>query len=82
MMKKRVGAAGVLLLLTWSFLALSAPLSAQEKVIKLRYSNLFPPVHPKNKNQSHDPILVGAGSHPRPGSVASIGRVWDPAPTV
>lgn len=32
-----------------AFLSVSVPLQAQEKVIKLRYSNFFPPVHPISK---------------------------------
>jgi TRAP-type C4-dicarboxylate transport system substrate-binding protein len=32
-----------------AFLLTSAPLQAQEKVVKLRYSNFFPPVHPISK---------------------------------
>lgn len=31
------------------FLASAIPVSAQEKVVKLRYSNFFPPVHPISK---------------------------------
>ena len=49
MMKRRFVWMGVLFLVTVSFLTLSSPLSAQEKVIKLRYSNLFPPMHPNAK---------------------------------
>ncbi|MBI5586473.1 MAG: TRAP transporter substrate-binding protein [Deltaproteobacteria bacterium] len=45
-MKKKFVALSVLFLVALSFLLISTPLSAQEKVIKLRYSNLFPPVHP------------------------------------
>lgn len=49
MSKKHVFRLGIVGLILFSFLVLSAPLPAQEKVIKLRYSNLFPPMHPNAK---------------------------------
>jgi TRAP-type C4-dicarboxylate transport system substrate-binding protein len=49
MIKKNCLRLGVLFLVTLSFFVFSAPLPAQEKVTKLRYSNFFPPMHPNAK---------------------------------
>jgi TRAP-type C4-dicarboxylate transport system substrate-binding protein len=48
-MKKRLVVNLFVFLVAFAFLAVSVPLYAQEKVIKLRYSNFFPPVHPISK---------------------------------
>jgi TRAP-type C4-dicarboxylate transport system substrate-binding protein len=49
MLKKNCIRLSVLFFVTLSFLLFSAPLPAQEKVTKLRYSNFFPPMHPNAK---------------------------------
>lgn len=48
-MKKSTIIKGVVVVFVFLFLLSSVPLQAQEKVLKLRYSNFFPPVHPISK---------------------------------
>lgn len=48
-MKKRIIVNTGVFLMVLAFLVISGPLFAQEKAIKLRYSNFFPPVHPISK---------------------------------
>ena len=48
-MKKRYGLRILVAVMVLLFFCITGPLFAQEKVVKLRYSNFFPPVHPISK---------------------------------
>jgi TRAP-type transport system periplasmic protein len=48
-MKKRIIVDTGVFFMVLAFLLISGPLFAQEKAIKLRYSNFFPPAHPISK---------------------------------
>jgi TRAP-type transport system periplasmic protein len=48
-MKKGLGITLIIVGMMVAFFLATTPLHAQEKVIKLRYSNLYPPVHPISK---------------------------------
>jgi TRAP-type transport system periplasmic protein len=49
MKKMSIRILGAMVVLSVLLLGASVPLQAQEKVLKLRYSNFFPPVHPISK---------------------------------
>jgi TRAP-type transport system periplasmic protein len=48
-MKRGLGVLCIVAFMVVAFLATSVPVHAQGKVVKLRYSNFFPPVHPISK---------------------------------